>query len=95
MSYFVYIMTNRRDGTLYNGVTNDLAPRVYEHREKLMPGFTQKYNLDRLVYYEGYASAELAIRREKNMKEWKRAWKIELVEKMNPEWRDLYEDLSK
>ena len=95
MSYSVYIMTNRKDGTLYIGMTNNLARRVYEHREKLLPGFTQKYNLDRLVYYECYESEEDAIQREKNTKEWKRAWKIELIENMIPDWRDLYDDLSK
>lgn len=87
-------MTNRRDGTLYIGVTNNLARRVHEHREKLRPGCTQKYNLDRLVYYEGHESVEDATQREKNMKEWKRAWKVELIETINPDWRDLYDDLS-
>jgi putative endonuclease len=94
MSCFVYIMTNRKDGTLYIGVTNDLARRAYEHREKLVSGFARKYNLDQLVYYESYSTALDAIQREKNMKEWKRAWKIELIEQMNPDWRDLYEDLA-
>ena len=87
-----YIMTNKKNGTLYIGITNNLARRAYEHREKLVEGFTQKYNLVRLVYYEEHASAEDAIRREKNMKEWNRAWKIELIEQMNPDWRDLYDD---
>ena len=94
MPYHVYIMTNRRDGTLYIGVTNSLARRVYEHREKQADGFTRKYNLTQLVYYETYTSVQEAIQREKNMKEWKRAWKIELIENMNPDWRDLYDDLS-
>jgi putative endonuclease len=88
-------MSNRKDGTLYIGVTNDLARRVYEHREKLVSGFTRKYNLDQLVYYETYSTALDAIQREKSMKEWNRAWKIELIEQMNPDWRDLYEDLAK
>lgn len=94
MPYHVYIMTNRKDGTLYIGVTNNLARRAYEHREKLADGFTRKYNLTKLVYYEAYTSAQEAIQREKNMKEWNRAWKIELIAKMNPDWRDLYDDLS-
>ena len=86
-------MTNRRNGTLYIGVTNDIARRAFEHREKLIDGFTHKYNLIRLVYYEEHASIEQAIQREKNMKEWNRAWKIEAIEQMNPDWRDLYDDL--
>jgi len=94
MAYFVYIMTNRKDGTLYIGMTNDLARRCYEHREKLVAGFTQKYNLHRLVYYETYSTALEAIQREKNMKEWNRAWKIDLIENINPDWCDLYEDLA-
>ena len=88
-------MSNRKDGTLYIGVTNDLARRVYEHREKLVSRFTRKYNLDQLVYYETYSTALDAIQREKSMKEWNRAWKIELIEQMNPDWWDLYEDLAK
>jgi putative endonuclease len=94
MSYYVYIMTNRKEGSLYIGITNNLARRAYEHREKLVSGFTQKYNLHRLVYYETYQTAQEAIQREKNMKEWKRAWKTELIETMNPDWRDLYEELA-
>ena len=94
MSYYVYIMTNRKEGWLYIGITNNLARRAYEHREKLVSGFTQKYNLHRLVYYETYQTAQEAIQREKNMKEWKRAWKTELIETMNPDWRDLYEELA-
>lgn len=95
MSFHVYIMTNRKDGTLYIGVTNNLARRAYEHRQKLAPGFTQKYNLGRLVYHEEYSSIQDAFNREKNMKEWNRAWKVELIENVNPTWRDLYEDLAK
>ena len=94
MSYYVYIMTNRKEGSLYIGITNNLARRAYEHREKLVSGFTQKYNLHRLVYYETYQTAQEAIQREKNMKEGKRAWKTELIETMNPDWRDLYEELA-
>ena len=94
MSYYVYIMTNRKEGSLYIGITNNLARRAYEHREKLVSGFTQKYNLHRLVYYETYQTAQEAIQREKNMKEWKRAWKTELIETMNPEWEDMFERLG-
>lgn len=94
MAFFVYIMTNRKGGTLYIGVTNDLARRGYEHREKMQKGFTEKYNLDRLVYYESYPTAQEAIAREKAMKKWNRAWKIRRIEEMNPDWRDLYEELN-
>jgi putative endonuclease len=94
MAYFVYIMTNRKGGTLYIGVTNDLARRGYEHREKMQKGFTEKYNLNRLVYYESYPTAPEAIAREKAMKKWNRAWKIRRIEEMNPDWRDLYSELN-
>ena len=94
MPYFVYIMTNKDHGTLYIGVTNDLVRRAYEHRTGATAGFSRKYNLTRLVYYEDYPSAAEAIAREKSMKEWKRAWKIDLIEGMNPAWDDLYERLA-
>jgi putative endonuclease len=94
MAYFVYIMTNRKDGTLYIGVTNDLARRGHEHRGKAQRGFTEKYNLGRLVYYETYPTAQEAIAREKAMKKWNRAWKIRHIAEMNPGWRDLYDDLN-
>ena len=94
MAYFEYIMTNRKGGTLYIGVTNDLARRGYEHREKMQKGFTEKYNLNRLVYYESYPTAPEAIAREKAMKKWNRAWKIRRIEEMNPDWRDLYSELN-
>ena len=94
MAYFVYIRTNRKGGTLYIGVTNDLARRGYEHREKMQKGFTEKYNLNRLVYYESYPTAPEAIAREKAMKKWNRAWKIRRIEEMNPDWRDLYSELN-
>jgi putative endonuclease len=89
-SYWVYILASRIGGTLYIGVTNDLVRRVYEHRSDLIPGFTSQYGVHRLVYYEEYSDAESAIRREKRLKKWKRAWKIELIEKQNPNWDDLY-----
>ena len=88
--YYVYILTNKRNSTLYIGITSDLSKRVYEHKNKLVKGFTQKYNIDKLVYYEAYNDAIEAITREKRMKKWKRQWKIELIEKINLEWRDLY-----
>lgn len=92
--YFVYIMTNKRNGTLYVGVTNDLARRVWEHKEKNIPGFTKKYELKNLVYLETYATATEAIHREKCIKEWKRRWKLELIESINPDWEDLYEKIN-
>lgn len=86
-------MASRRNGTLYVGVTSGLKKRVYEHKNDLVQGFTQKYGVRMLVYYEQTTNVESAIRREKQMKEWKRKWKLELIEKMNPEWRDLYGEL--
>lgn len=86
--YYVYIMTNK-SRTLYTGVTNDLERRVYEHRQKLVAGFTAKYNIDRLVYYEATEDVNVAISREKQIKGWLRAKKIALIESMNPNWTDL------
>ncbi|MBI4301682.1 MAG: GIY-YIG nuclease family protein [Chloroflexi bacterium] len=88
--YYVYIMTNHSD-TLYTGVTNDLQRRVYEHKQKLVEGFTAKYNLNMLVYYEATEDVQSAIRREKQIKGWRRAKKIALIESTNPQWRDLSE----
>ena len=93
LNYFVYIMTNKRNGTLYIGVTNDLKRRVYEHKEKLVGGFTKNYNLKNLVYYELHNNPKAAIKREKQLKEWKRLWKLKLIEEKNPEWIDLYYEI--
>ena len=90
-TYYVYIMTNHKKGTLYTGVTNDLERRIYEHKLKLVPGFTQKYGLNRLVFYEDTDDVSAAISREKQIKGWLRKKKIALIESMNPEWRDLSE----
>ena len=89
-SYYVYIMTNRTR-TLYTGVTNNLERRVYEHKHKIFPGFTSKYNIDQLVYHEETNSIHMAITREKEIKRWLRRHKIELIESKNPKWRDLSE----
>jgi putative endonuclease len=89
--YYVYIMTNR-SGTLYTGVTNNLMRRVFEHKHHLIEGFTKKYNITRLIYYEVTDDVRLAIRREKQIKGWVRKKKIALIESMNPEWNDLGED---
>jgi putative endonuclease len=92
-NYYVYIMTNKFNGTLYIGVTNDLIRRAYEHRNSLIDGFTKKYNLKILVYFEVFDRIEDAILREKRLKKWNRQWKFELIEKSNPNWKDLYEEL--
>ena len=91
---YVYIMTNRPNGTLYIGVTSDLIQRAYQHREGLVQGFTKRYGLKRLVYFEQYDDIRDAIQREKNMKHWPRAWKVRLILKSNPTWRDLFEELD-
>jgi putative endonuclease len=88
--YFVYILASVPYGTLYVGVTGNLVGRVGEHKEDLRDGFTQKYGVHMLVWFEEYGDVHDAIRREKNIKKWRRAWKIELIEKMNPEWKDLF-----
>jgi len=91
--YYVYIMTNKSNTVLYTGITNDLKRRVYEHKEKLANGFTQKYNLIKLVYYEVFEDIKNAIWREKQIKSGSRQKKIELIHSMNKEWQDLYEEL--
>jgi putative endonuclease len=93
--YFVYIVTNKPRGTLYAGVTNDLVRRAYEHREGLVPGFTKRYGLKQLAYFEQYNAPRLAIQREKNIKHWSRVWKLQLIESSNPKWRDLYSDITR
>jgi len=94
-NFFVYILSNKRNGTLYIGVTSDLIKRVYEHKNNLIDGFTKKYNIHCLAWYEMHETAEAAINREKQIKKWNRKWKLELIEKDNPEWNDLYEDICK
>ena len=94
MTYYVYILTSRRNGTLYVGVTNNLIRRVFEHRNNLVKGFTEKYGVHTLAYYEDCQSIESAIRREKQLKEWQRKWKLSLIEETNPEWRDLYDEIA-
>ncbi len=91
---WVYIMTNHPNGTLYTGVTADLARRACEHREGLYAGFTKRYALRRLAWYEFHEDISAAIQRESNMKHWPRAWKVRLILAMNPEWRDLYLELN-
>jgi len=86
-------MANCKNGTIYIGVTSNLAKRVWEHKNKIAPGFTSKYNLNKLVYYENYSEIGIAIKREKRLKEWSRQWKIDLIEKDNPQWLDLYDKI--
>ncbi len=92
-NYYVYILASGRIGTLYIGVTNDIVRRVYEHKNNLIEGFTRKYHIHDLVYFELFDDIESAIQREKQLKKWNRAWKVELIEEKNPGWRDLYEDI--
>lgn len=92
-SYYVYILASKRNGTLYIGMTNDLNRRAYEHKNNLIDGFTKKYNVHTLIYYEETGDVSAAIEREKQLKKWNRKWKIELIEKTNPVWKDLYQEL--
>ena len=93
-TYCVYIMANERNTTLYIGATSDIARRVWEHKNKATEGFTEKYKISKLVYVETHEDPESAIQREKRLKEWKRQWKVELIEKENPAWKDLSEDMG-
>ena len=93
-SYYVYILASRIGGTLYIGVTNDLVRRVGGHKLKIAEGFTKKHDVTRLVYFEALDQIEQAIHREKRLKKWRRAWKFELIEQHNPQWRDLYDQLA-
>ncbi len=92
--YFVYILASKRNGTFYTGVTNDLIRRVYEHKNGLADGFTKKHNVKMLVYFETTSDIEAAIHREKIIKKWKRAYKLDTIERMNPDWDDLYLSLT-
>ena len=89
----VYILASKRNGTLYIGVTSDLVKRIWEHKNQLVEGFTKKYHVQQLVYFEQHQDMLSAITREKQLKKWNRAWKIALIEEGNPDWRDLWEDI--
>lgn len=91
--FIVYMMANRKNGAIYIGVSSDPVGRVWQHRNEFFEGFTKRYGLKKLVWYEVHDSAEFAVRRERQLKEWRRPWKIELIEAMNPDWRDLWFDL--
>lgn len=92
-SYYVYILTNYTNNVLYIGMTSNLPKRIWEHKQKLVKGFTQKYNVNKLVYFEMFQDPKEATKRERNMKEWQREWKIKRINDMNPNWTDLYEDI--
>lgn len=93
-SYFVYILANQRNGTLYIGVTSNLIKRVWEHRNNVVEGFTKKYKVHSLVYFEQTDNVNSALRREKQLKNWQRKWKLALIEKENPKWIDLYDKIT-
>ena len=93
-NYYVYILASQKNGTLYTGVTNNLLVRVHQHKTKFTKGFTGKYGVTKLVYYEHFTDVGYAIEREKNIKKWKREWKLKLIEEFNPEWKDLYKEFT-
>ncbi|CAN7708290.1 GIY-YIG nuclease family protein [Bosea sp. LjRoot9] len=95
MPFHVYLLASGQHGTLYLGMTRDLARRVHEHKSKVLPGFSRKYEVDRLVWYEEYPTAQDAIDREKDIKKWRRDWKVRLIEEHNPLWMDLYPLLAR
>ena len=92
--YYIYIMANKRNGTIYTGMTNDLVRRVFEHRNDLLECFTKRYQTHLLVYYEYTNDVDDALHREKQLKDWHRKWKLELIEGMNPDWKDLWDEIS-
>ena len=94
MAFYVYILASQRNGTLYIGMTDDLVRRVWMHREGTVPGFTKQHNVTMLVWYEQHASRDSAFQRERQMKKWKRMWKLREIEAMNPTWRDLYNEIA-
>ena len=94
MSFYVYIVANKRNGTIYIGMTDNLAKRMWQHKTKALGGFTAKYGCDRLVWYQVCETREGAFLRERQMKEWRRSWKLRLIEEANPTWNDLYETLN-
>jgi putative endonuclease len=93
--YYVYMLASQRNGTIYTGITSDLVRRIGEHKEGLVKGFTKQHNVKMLVWYEVHSDVNEAILREKRLKCWNREWKLELIEKDNPDWKDLYEDICK
>jgi putative endonuclease len=94
MGFFVYILASRRNGTLYIGMTDDLMQRIWQHRMEVVPGFTKQYGVKTLVWYERHETRESALMRERQLKKWNRSWKLRIIERTNPTWRDLWNDLS-
>lgn len=94
-TYFVYVLASQRNGTLYTGVTNNLAKRVWDHKNGICEGFTKKYRVHMLVWFETHVDVQAAIAREKQIKGWNRAWKLKMIERMNPDWADLYERVAR
>lgn len=94
MAYYVYLLASKKYGTLYIGVTNDIVRRIHEHKSKVVAGFSKRYSVDRLVWFEIYDDPITAITREKELKKWRREWKIRLIEKQNPQWIDLYPQIA-
>jgi putative endonuclease len=94
MAFYVYMLASKRNGTLYIGMTDDLVKRVWQHRNDLIPGFTKRYSVKTLVWYEAHESRETAFARERQLKKWNRVWKLELIERANPAWRDLWEEVA-
>jgi putative endonuclease len=94
MAFYVYIVASKRNGTIYIGMTDDLAKRIWQHKTKELPGFTAKYGCDKLVWYQVCETREGAFLRERQLKEWRRSWKLKLIEEANPTWADLYETLN-
>ena len=94
MAFYVYVLASKRTGTLYVGMTDDLVKRVWQHRNGMVEGFTKSYGVKMLVWYEAHQTREAAFARERQMKKWNRDWKLELIEKMNPSWRDLWDEMA-
>lgn len=94
MAYYVYLLASKKHGTLYLGVTNDIVRRIHEHKSKVVAGFSKRYSVDRLVWFEIYDDPVTAIEREKELKKWRREWKVRLIEEQNPEWIDLYPQIA-
>lgn len=94
MAFYTYIVANRRNGSIYVGMTDDLAKRIWEHKGKVFLGFTARYGVDQLVWFETHETREAAFERERRIKDWRRSWKLRLIEEHNPTWRDLYGDLN-
>jgi putative endonuclease len=94
MGFYVYIVASRRNGTLYTGMTDNLLQRIWQHKNNVFPGFTKRYGVKMVVWYEQHDTREAALRRERQIKKWNRSWKLQLIERTNPTWRDLYDEIA-